>query len=156
MNCITDIIKIRRPIKEVYEYVTTPKHWPSWQPTSIDVIGSVDHSLTEGEQVMEQIRLVGRPRTILWTVREQEAPYHWIADGELKDGGHVEVIYRLKLEGDDTVFERQASYRVDRPLLALLAPLLRGRAQRRSVKALDRLRENLEQEPNTPGEMLPD
>ena len=49
-------IEIARPIDEVFEYITTPAHWPEWHTTALGVSGAIDHSLLPGETVGVVIR----------------------------------------------------------------------------------------------------
>ncbi len=147
MSGITTTIRIHKPIEVVFDYVTTPCNWIHWQPTSLQVSGcSTEHSLGVGEQVTEEVKTSfgGRRRSITWTVRERDAPRHWMIEGQLAGGSRLEVTYMLASDGDSTIFERRAAYTVRRPLLALLGPLLRGHAQTESEEALTRLKEILE------------
>src|SRR5579864_7432858 len=65
---IVTVASIQRPSKVVFDYVTTPAHWPVWHPSSLAVRGAVDHPLDLGEQVAEEFRVAGRHGSLVWTV----------------------------------------------------------------------------------------
>ena len=54
---IVTVAQIQRPATVVFDYVTTPAHWPTWHPSSLGVSGAVDHSLDIGEQATEEFRV---------------------------------------------------------------------------------------------------
>src|SRR6478735_4251189 len=47
---IVSVTQIDRPAGVVFDYVTTPAHWPTWHPSSLAVSGAVDHPLDPGEE----------------------------------------------------------------------------------------------------------
>jgi uncharacterized protein YndB with AHSA1/START domain len=51
MSRIYTSATIRWPVEVVFDYITTPGHWPEWHPSSLGVSGATDHSLAVGEQV---------------------------------------------------------------------------------------------------------
>jgi uncharacterized membrane protein len=139
MTRIYTTATIRCPIAEVYDYVTTPEHWPEWHPSSLGVSGATDHSLALGEQVTEQIRVARRQGTVVWTVRKCEAPRRWVIEG----GGTVR--YTLTARDDRTYCEREFIYRTPTLLLMVLdALIVRRRIEAESAEELRRLQARLE------------
>lgn len=142
----TDIV-IRAPVARVFDYVTTPGHWPEWHPSSLAVSGDVDHSLRTGERVTENVRVAGRRGRVVWTVRTYEPPHRWVLDGTWEGLGAGVLTYTLSPweSGDATFFERDFDYTPPTPLLRLLDWLVvRRRIAAESVLALRRLRAVLE------------
>ena len=43
---VVNSISIARPPGEVFDFATTPAHWPSWHPASLEVEGAIKHSTT--------------------------------------------------------------------------------------------------------------
>ncbi|HEV2459943.1 MAG TPA: SRPBCC family protein [Ktedonobacterales bacterium] len=146
MTRIYTAATIRRPVEAVYDYVTTPGHWPEWHPSSLGVSGATDHSLAVGEQVTERFNVAGRRGTVVWTVREREAPRRWLIEGSIVGGtGGGTVAYTLTPRDDSVFFEREFVYPVPGPLLRLLdALIVRRRIQAESAEALRRLQARLE------------
>jgi uncharacterized protein YndB with AHSA1/START domain len=145
MTRIYTTIHIRKPIEQVFDYVTTPANWPRWHPSSLAVSGSTDHSLAVGEQVREEFRVAGRHGYVVWTVREREAPRRWSIEGQVESGGGGTVSYTLSSDEAGTQFEREFVYALHHPLLRLLNWLvLRRRVQAESAEALRRLKQVLE------------
>ena len=93
MTRILTSIHIDKPIEQVFDFVTTPGHWPRWHPSSLGVSGAINHSLEVGEQVTEAFRAAGRSGRALWTVRERAAPRRWVIEGQAKDGGSATLTY---------------------------------------------------------------
>jgi uncharacterized protein YndB with AHSA1/START domain len=146
MTYVYTIIQIQTPIERVFDYVTTPGNWPQWHPSSLGVSGATDHSLEPGEQVTEEFRVAGRRGSVVWTVREREAPRRWVIEGQVQGGGDGTITYTLAPHNGGTTFEREFVYAMPNPLLALLDRLvLRRRVEAESAEALGRLKEVLEE-----------
>jgi uncharacterized protein YndB with AHSA1/START domain len=142
---IVSSIFIRRPIEQVFTYLTTPANWPQWHPASRCVSGTTGHSLECGEQVTEDYEVAGRPGRAIWTVRERHAPTRWVIEGQAESGGTATITYTLTPESDGTAFERELLYTIPRPLGVLLDRLLwRRRVRQESTEALRRLKQVLE------------
>jgi uncharacterized protein YndB with AHSA1/START domain len=151
MSRIITSIRIRRPIAEVFDYVTTPANWPVWHPASIAVSGSSDHPLRHGEEVTEEFVAGGRRGRATWRVTSREAPHYWRIEASSPQG-QAAITYQLSAEGADTVFKRDLGYKMPNASLALLDILvLRRRMDRESRIALRRLKEVLEGSPHGEG-----
>lgn len=139
---------IRQPVGRVFEYVTTPGNWPRWHPSSLAVTGATNHSLQEGEQVIEEFLVAGRLGRAVWTVVERDEPHRWTIDGTIVgSSGGGRVVYTLRRQADGaTFFERELYYQLHGPVRRVLdALVIRRRVQRESAEALWRLRERLEE-----------
>lgn len=104
---IVTTIHLRRPIQEVFDFVTTPANWPTWHPSSLAVTGAADHSLDVGEEVTEQFRVAGRYGTVVWSVRQRQAPHRWVIDGAAENGSRATITYTLTPADGGTTFERE-------------------------------------------------
>jgi hypothetical protein len=150
MTHIVTSATIQRPIETVYDYVTTPGHWPEWHPSSLGVAGATDHSLQVGEQVTERFLVAGRRGEVVWTCGERAAPTRWVIEGAITSGGGGgggggTVSYGLVSRGAATEFTRVFSYPVRNPLYALLdAMVVRRRIAAESQEAVRRLKARLE------------
>jgi len=142
---VSRAIIARAPVA-IFSYVTTPSHWPEWHPSSLGVTGATDHSLLVGEEVTESFLVAGRHGRAHWIVREREEPRRWVIFGQVEGGGTGTITYTLTPQDDGTYFEREFTYEMNNPLLALLDTLvLRRRIEGESAEALRRLKERLEQ-----------
>jgi uncharacterized protein YndB with AHSA1/START domain len=146
MSRVVSRATIARSPEEVFSYVTTPAHWPEWHPSSLGVTGATDHSLLVGEELTESFLVAGRRGRAHWTVREREEPRRWVIFGQVDSGGTGTIIYTLTPQDGGTSFEREFTYEMNNPLLALLDSLIvRRRIEAESAEALRRLKERLEQ-----------
>lgn len=142
---IVSVAQIQRPATVVFDYVTTPAHWPTWHPSSRGVSGAVDHSLDIGEQVTEAFRVAGRRGRAVWTVVARERPGRWSIGGTIGGRRAGTVTYSLTTTVDGTRFERVFTYRAPSLWFALLNRLLlRERIQAESDEAVRRLKSVLE------------
>jgi uncharacterized protein YndB with AHSA1/START domain len=145
MTRILTSVHIDKPIEQVFDFVTTPGHWPQWHPSSLSVIGATDHSLEVGEQVTEEFCAAGHRGRALWTVRERAAPRRWVIEGQAEGGGSATITYTLTPCPAGTIFERELVYSMPNALLALLDWLvIRRRIEAESAEALRRLKQVLE------------
>lgn len=145
MTRICNSIQIRRPIEQVFDFITTPANWPQWHPASVSVGGNADHSLQAGEEVTENISVAGRRGQVTWLARERSAPHRWVIDGSGKDGGRATITYTLTPHPDGTTFERELVYTMPNALLTVLDWLIiRWRMKADSAEALRRLKRLLE------------
>lgn len=142
---IVTIALIQRPPKVVFDYVTTPAHWPAWHPASLAVSGSVDHPLGLGEQVKEEFRVAGRRGSVVWTVTERQPPGKWTIEGKIGGEPAGAVTYSLTSTASGTRFERAFTYRAPSLWFVMLNWLvLRTRIQAESETAVLRLKSLLE------------
>ncbi|GJH33100.1 SRPBCC family protein [Paraburkholderia hospita] len=145
---IVTVMPIERDNTAVFDYVTTPAHWPAWHPSSLSVSGATDHSLGIGEQTTEEFRVAGRRGEVVWTVVERRRPEKWTIDGTIagRPAGTVSYALTPNTNGKDgTQFERTFTYRSPTLWFALLnAALLRAKIQAESDEAVERLKDVLE------------
>jgi uncharacterized protein YndB with AHSA1/START domain len=145
MTQIVVAINIHRPIGVVFDYITTPANWPAWHPASRAV--SVHHSLLIGEQVTEEFVAGGRHGSCVWQVTQREVPYLWTITTNTPQVP-VEITYRLKPHGENTLFERELTYVTSSLWFWVLDLLLISRRMTlESRVALEQLKERLERPP---------
>ena len=145
MTTIVTQASIRRPIAEVFDYVTTPAHWLVWHPSSLALLGATDHSLQVGEQVTEEFRVAGRKGSVTWKVVARDAPNRWAIAGIVAAGGKGTITYTLTATTDGTAFRREFDYAMPNWFAAWLDSLfIRRRIEAESGLAVSRLKHALE------------
>jgi uncharacterized protein YndB with AHSA1/START domain len=145
MSRILSVTTIERPPVEVFDYVTTPRNWPAWHPSSLSVTGDADHSLGVGERCTEQYIVAGRRGVTGWFVREREPDRRWVIEAQPSGGGSGTITYTLSPEDGATRFEREFVYEMPNAFLRILdALVLRRRIEAESNEAMRRLKERLE------------
>ncbi len=146
MTRIYTTATIACPIEALYDYVTTPAHWPEWHPSSLGVSDGADHSLAVGEEVTERFLVAGRRGSVVWRVTECDAPHRWVIVGVITgaNGGGT-ISYTLTQRPDGVFFEREFVYPAPNALFAVLdALVLRRRVQAESEEATRRLKAKME------------
>lgn len=142
---VRTVTSIARPVEEVFNYVTTPGHWPDWHPSSLGVTGATDHSLAVGEEVTEEFQVAGRRGKLTWRVTERDVPRAWAISGRVGAQGSGTVAYLLAPEGTGTLFTRVFTYEGNGPLFAIVNGLFYNRrVVAESAEALRRLKRRLE------------
>ncbi|MFJ4292314.1 SRPBCC family protein [Cupriavidus sp. NPDC089707] len=151
---IHDEVVIARTPAEVFDYISTPQHWPAWYPASGAVAGATDHPLGLGERVAESFVAGERSAVVIWTVTISQRPRIWAIAGEVPGGRRAGTItYKLTPamtpsltpSAESTRFEREFSYQSPTLLFALINRLmLRSRLQSESAEAVRRLKARLE------------
>ncbi|HVK98356.1 MAG TPA: SRPBCC family protein [Dongiaceae bacterium] len=103
-------VVINKPIDEVFNYATTADNWKQWHPNTFDTQGASDHSATEGEEIVELIK-VGRIRVgkLFWTVTQHVEPTLWQINGVDQTGAAQFLItYTFSTTEDNaTLFRRE-------------------------------------------------
>jgi uncharacterized protein YndB with AHSA1/START domain len=142
---VRTVATINQAVEDVFDYVTTPGHWPDWHPSSLGVSGATDHSLEVGEEVIEEFRVAGRRGRVTWRVTQRAAPRAWTIVANLAGVGSGTVSYTLTPAGTGTSFERVFTYEVRSLLFATLNRLAyQRRVTAESAEALRRLKIQLE------------
>ncbi|RZF27171.1 SRPBCC family protein [Paraburkholderia sp. UYCP14C] len=142
---IVTVTSIERPDSAVFDYVTTPAHWPDWHPSSLSVRGATDHPLSVGEQVTEEFRVAGRRGSVVWTVAVRDRPRKWVIIGKIDGKPAGTVRYSLTPVASGTRFERVFVYRSPSLWFAAANVLfVRARIQQESDEAVARLKKTLE------------
>jgi uncharacterized protein YndB with AHSA1/START domain len=145
---IVTTTEIRRPIGEVFNFLTTPANWPRWHPSSIRVTGASDHSLDVGEQVTEEFHVAGQYGTAVWQVRERQAPHRWVIEGATENGNRATLTYTLteteQADGDVTRFERELVLTNVSTVPAGALAMFQRQVEAESTEALRRLKRLVE------------
>lgn len=145
MTTIVTAIEIRRPVEQVFNYVTTSGNWTRWHPSSLGVSGATDHPMDLGEEVTEKFLVAGRRGEIVWTVCENDPPWKWVIAGETQGGVPGRVTYLLRPHGNGTSFVRIFDYSSRNLLQYLLDRLVvRRKVTAESEEAVHRLKQVLE------------
>ncbi|HEX6095674.1 MAG TPA: oxygenase MpaB family protein [Thermoanaerobaculia bacterium] len=85
---------IARPIEDVFDWITTPAHWPRFSPVTLAIdTARPDRPLRAGERVSEQIRVRKWREQFDWTVETVERPYSCVLTA-----GEARIEYTL--DGD--------------------------------------------------------
>lgn len=142
---IVSVAEIGRAPSAVFEFVTTPAHWPAWHPSSLSVQGETDHPLDVNEQVTEEFRVAGRRGRVVWTVTVKTYPVTWSIDGVIDGRAAGTVTYMLTPTASGTHFVREFTYRAPSLWFALVNRIvLKGTIQSESDEAVTRLKRLLE------------
>ena len=121
--------------------------------------GATDHSLEIGEEVSEEFRAGNGKGTAVWRVTARDAPRLWRIEAmpaSQAAKAQVTITYRLRTQGEDTVFERDMHYQFGGFWLSLLDPfVIRPRMQRESARAVSNAKEILEKQEEVAGKRAP-
>lgn len=99
--------RLPRAPAEVFALVTNPSRWHEWHPNTRDVDASADHSLAEGETVIERIRVGPFRGAVTWRVTSAEPARRWVLLGDAGRGFQAELEYRLAPHDAGTLFRRR-------------------------------------------------
>lgn len=137
-------IEIARPAREVFDYVTTPAHWHTWHPATVEVRDVPQRPLGTGETMLERIRVAGRRTEALWIVEACVPAQRWQIATDAPEG-RARIVYRLAPTAAGCWFHRTLDFRSKNPFWrALDATLIRGVLVRQSARALANLKRVLE------------
>jgi len=105
-------VDIKRPIEEVFDFITTAANWPRWHPATVSVSGSaVNHPAGEGETIVEKVKHGPLRDTFSWEVVECQAPQRWAIRAKSdRHGQKVKIVYNLIPEDGGTRWEREMRF----------------------------------------------
>ena len=145
MTTVTTEATIDRALDAVFEYVTTPRHWLVWHPSSLGLSGTIERSLQVGDEVTETFRVAGRKGSVVWRAVLREAPRRFAIAGRVAGGGNGTITYNFAPVGNRTAFRREFVYAMPNAFAALLDRLfVRRRIEAESAEAVRRLKRALE------------
>ena len=145
MTTIVTETTIACPVEAVFDYVTTPRHWLVWHPSSLGLSGATEHSLRVGDEVTEAFRVAGRKGSVTWRAVLREPPTRFAIAGNVAAGGSGTITYTLARSAGGTAFRREFVYAMPNALAALLDRwFVRRRIEAESAEAVRRLKHALE------------
>ncbi len=109
----TNTVLINKPIKLVYDYVTTPDYWPIYHFVSKKVEPSLKHPFQMGDpEIVETVDIGGVTQNIHWNIALNESPNLFIINGISHEygGGTAQLIYTLADINGATWFQRDFKY----------------------------------------------
>jgi len=136
-------VLVKRPIKEVFDFVTTPENDAHWYIG----VESRDHTPGEpagvGSTSMSEIRFLGMPVKVVWEVIEYDAPQK-IGVKTIEGPVSVEARYTFEpVNGDQTKITVHGEADVG-DIFSLADPLVERMAQRQWDASFENLKDVLE------------
>lgn len=116
-------VVIERSMEDVFDYATTASNWKDWHPNTRRTAGANDHSATEGEHIVEFLKIGHAPAgRLYWTVTRHIPPSEWQIKGR-DQIGYLRYLITYTLTYDEsgaTVFRRELEYELDKTPLNVL------------------------------------
>lgn len=110
MPSVSNSFVVDRPIGDVFDFVTTARHWPRWHPATRAVEGLVDGPPALGDTIVEHVTIAGIAGSGVWTVTERERPTRMVLEAELSFG-RLRISYELStVDGGSTRFQRDLEF----------------------------------------------
>lgn len=147
---IVNEVVIDRTIEDVFQYATTADNWHEWHPNTRYAEGASDHSATEGEEIIEHVKVgfVGAGR-LLWQVTRHIEPNQWQITGRDELGLSLLIIsYTFTVTEDGmTHFRRELVYDLPKSIFSQFNNFffLKPYMKYMSTKGLRQFRQILEQ-----------
>lgn len=150
----------QRPIRQVFDLITTTGHWPKWHPATQAVSGQTLQPGRLGDECTETVRTAGFFRGhVSWRVVGCEAPVRWAMASTdialpLLSGATVRLEYALEEHGRGTRLLRTFEYELPAHLWLFDVLYFRAKMKNESVEALRRLTALVDGSTQTPAERL--
>jgi uncharacterized protein YndB with AHSA1/START domain len=138
---------IRRPMAEVFRYVTDPTNEPAWHTDAAEARLLTDGPIGVGARIAYVFPFMGRRSTSIGEVVAFEPPHSETIQFESGPFGlKPRITYRFEDLGGSVRFTREAE--ADTPgLTRLIAPLMQRLLASRSALFVENLRQRLEESP---------
>lgn len=138
---------IRRPVEDVYRYVTDPANDPSWDPDVASIRLLTPPPISVGSRIEYGFRFMGRDSVSVGEVVELDAPRGEViqfAAGML--GAAPRITYRFEASDEGTRFTRAARAEVHGLAATLAAPVLKRMLSAKNVSYVENVKRLLEGE----------
>ncbi|OUS00618.1 hypothetical protein A9Q81_10325 [Gammaproteobacteria bacterium 42_54_T18] len=110
---IVNSILVEKTSIEALNYASSPELWPEWHPQSSKVYVTSQAPLIKGERFEEDISTPLGENHLLWAVEESKAGDIWVAHASNQNNGaNIQLEYRVKGQGENTIFERTLHYQL--------------------------------------------
>lgn len=119
-------IKINKPRKLVFDYLTIPAYWTEYLPCTIDVKPLIKGDFLVGKQVTEQLSILGSKSQVQWTCSTNDSLTTFAMDGLSKNfgGSSSSLSYKITEENGVSEVERNVSFKQDNLLMRMIEPAL--------------------------------
>jgi len=120
-------IRIDRPRRAVFDFLTAPFYWPSYLPMTASVTPAEMRHFEVGEQVDELLNVMGRKIPIQWTCKTNDGATHYEIEGHSNYGGGSDTYlsYLFSGENDFTEVEREIRHQFYHPVRSALESVLK-------------------------------
>jgi uncharacterized protein YndB with AHSA1/START domain len=150
---VTDIV-INAPAAAVFDYATTPAHWPRFWPITLSVSGDVARPAAVGARWTEQVKVSFWRGEFHWEAAERTHPTRFVMRGQSQGHGWLGrllpsepgcITYTLTETAGRTHFHRVMDYADANAFVKLMDVLFMRRAMRRAIdEALHALKDIME------------
>ncbi len=141
MSTITDTIFIERPIKEVFDVVTTTKYWPIWHTQCEKVEGATENPIQLNEESSEHVKLGPAMQVVTWKCTYHERPYKLRLDG-ITRGIKSYIEYTFTEHEGGIEFTRLLHYKFNRAL-KIAELLTRSTLKRHQKNSMENMKQML-------------
>jgi len=107
MARVVSEIDIEGPIEQVFDVVTTARHWTEWHPATISVGGVTERPVALGDLVHERAKIGAGEYEGDWKVTEHVRPTRVVLRVE---GADVRITYAFASKGQETTFRRELEF----------------------------------------------
>ena len=134
MVSIASSVTIRKPIDEVFDYVTTIANWGVMHPAMARLlVNPPDHPTRVGETFVEHFAMGPIKGAMLWTVKESTRPTRWTGETVMTGLGPYTFSFELAETNGGTRVEMRTSYANQTFLAKLVIWLFLERNSRETV-----------------------
>ena len=152
MHRSSDTIIINRHIQEVFNYITTPSHWPAFNEAVVSVEPAIAHSFKPGDpDFIETAKVLMFVNVIRYRAITNDPPNIFTVKGTSDSfgGGNTECTYSCtRIDDNTTLFKREFSYAYNHFLMRIVSKLFLNRLiKKKGTHSLGVIKQKLEEQP---------
>ena len=147
---VKNSIRINKPQKLVFDYLTIPCYWADYLPTTVAVKPASEHPMKIGERVTEYLNVLGVKVQIVWECIKNDNHANFQINGTSKSpgiSGTVKFVLTLSEEDNTTIVKREIYFQSDDILFKISKPMAGLYFKYEAVESFRRAREILESMP---------
>lgn len=143
---IVNVISVDKSALEVLNYASTPVYWPNWHASSSKVYLDNNLPLQQGDEFKEDIQTPLGINRLNWQVITSKPGDIWLAQAINEDNkASISLEYRVKEQGNKTIFERTLNYTLPNVMLiAFNALYFKNKLVQKSQENLIEFKDSIE------------
>lgn len=110
MQTVSNTILLVGDLSDIFDLVTTARHWPEWHPATVGVSGQVDKPMRLGDVIRERAKIGQEIGENDWTVTDWEQNKRVVLEMPGTRLGDLKITYHFQPQPHGVQFSRELAF----------------------------------------------